>query len=95
VRFEKRIETLEAKMLSAPVILHFADGSTRLLTGRRHFLVDLFARASGADLRPIEAEQLDLIRQCVAAEEPGGGHMIEAMHALLGPVDEPVDELRE
>lgn len=40
-------------------------------------------------------ELLDLIRQCVTAEEPGGGRMIEAMRALLGPLDEPVDELRE
>lgn len=95
MRFEKRLETLEAKMLSAPVILHFADGTTRLLTGRRYFLVDLFARASSADLSAIEAQQLDLIRQCVAAEEPGGGRMIEAMQALQGPLDEPVDGLRE
>jgi len=95
MRFEKRIHALESEMLSNPVVLHFADGTTRLLTGRRYFLVDLFARASSADLGPIEAEQLDLIRQCVAAEEPGGGRLIEAMQALQGPLDEPVDELRE
>jgi hypothetical protein len=90
-RFEKRIQVLEAEMLSNPVVLRFADGSTRELSGRRYFLVDLFARGSSA----IEAQQLDLIRKCVSAEEPGGGRIIEAMQALLGPLDEPVDEMRE
>jgi hypothetical protein len=42
MRLEERIQTLEAKMLSEPVILHFADGSTESLTGRRYFLLDLF-----------------------------------------------------
>jgi hypothetical protein len=78
-------------MLSDPVILRFADGSTQILTGRRYFLLDLFSGVCGGDLSPTEAAQLDLIRQCVAAEEPGGGRMIEAMQSLMGPLDEPVD----
>jgi hypothetical protein len=54
MRFEKRIQALEARTLSDPVILHFSDGSTKMLTGRRYFLVDLLARASSPDLSPME-----------------------------------------
>ena len=89
MRFEKRIQTLEAEMLSDPVILHFADGSTESLTGRRYFLLDLFSGACGGNLNPDQRAQLDLIRKCVAAEEPGGGRIIEAMHSLMG---EPIEE---
>lgn len=76
MRFEKRIEALEAGMLSDPVILHFADGSTRELSGRRYFLLDLFSGTCGGDLNPGQRAQLELIRKCIFAEEPVGGRMI-------------------
>lgn len=83
MRLEKRIQALEAETFSDPVILHFADGSTKQLIGRRYFLLDLFFGACGGDLGPNQKAQLDLIRQCVAAEEPGGGRMIEAMQSFM------------
>ena len=89
MRFQKRIQALEAGMLSDPVILHFDDGSTESLTGRRYFLLDLFSGACGGDLNPNQTAQLDLIRRCIAAEEPGGGHLVEAMQSLMG---EPIEE---
>jgi len=91
MRLEKRIQALESKMLSDPVILHFADGSTECLTGRRYFLLDLFSAACGGDLNREQAAQLDLIRRCLFAEEPGGGCMVEAMLSLMGPAEESVD----
>jgi hypothetical protein len=42
MRLEKRIQALGSKVLSDPVILYFADGSTKSLTGRRYFSLDLF-----------------------------------------------------
>ncbi len=77
--------------MPAWVILHFADGSTRELSGRRYFLLDLFSGACGGGLNPDQKAQLELIRQCVAAEEPGGGRIIEAMQSLLGT---PGEDLR-
>ena len=92
MRFERRIQALEAGMLSDPVILHFADGSTRELSGRRYFLLDLFSGACGGDLNPDQRAQLDLIRKCVAADEPGGGRMVEAMQSLIGEsAEDPED----
>jgi hypothetical protein len=77
-RLEKRIRALEARLITDPVVLYFADGTTREICGRGNFLLRLFESAcGGADLTTDQAEQLDLIRRSVAAREPGGGHMIE------------------
>jgi hypothetical protein len=42
------------------------------------------AGLSGERLDPQQAEQLDLIQGCVSVEEPGGGHLIEMLRALMG-----------
>jgi hypothetical protein len=81
---ERRIHALEARLSSDPVILHFADGSTRELRGQRYFLLDLIAATCrGADISASQAAQLELIRRSVAAQEPGGGRMIEAVRCAL------------
>ncbi|MGA2144102.1 MAG: hypothetical protein ABSH49_03975 [Bryobacteraceae bacterium] len=89
MKFEKRIRALEARFLGDPVILYFADGSTREICGRGDYLLDLLAGAcGGADLSPSQAEQLELIRESVAAQEPGGGHMIELLRIVPGQAEE-------
>jgi hypothetical protein len=90
MKLEKRIRALESKSTTGAVILHFADGSTRQICGRGDFLLSLFPDSSGGqNLSPAQAAQLELIRQSVDAEEPGGGHMIELLRALWhGPAEE-------
>jgi len=83
MNFEKRLRALEARLITDPVILHFADGSKRELHGPGDFASRLFRGVFGADLSPAHSAQLDLIRQCVSSEEPGGGHMIELLKCLL------------
>ncbi|MGA2150083.1 MAG: hypothetical protein ABSH49_34590 [Bryobacteraceae bacterium] len=87
MKFEKRIRALETRFLGDPVILYFADGSTQEICGRGDHLLNLFVDAcGGADLSRWQAAQLELIRQSVDAQEPGGGHMIEVLHCFLhGP----------
>lgn len=91
MRLEKRIRALEARVFSDPVTLHFADGSKREIHGPRNFLLDLFVGACrGADITPAQAEQLDLIRHSVAAQEPRGAHMTELIRCFLhGSVEKP------
>lgn len=90
MRLDRRIRALEARLITVPVILRFIDGSTRELRGSTDFLLRLFQGAcGGADLSPVQVEQLDLIHHSICAEEPGGGHMVELIQALLsGPVEE-------
>ena len=88
MRLEKRIRALEARIITDPLILYFADGSTRELRGRGDFVMGLFAGAcGGAELSSMQAEQLELIRQSVGAQEPGGGRMTEVRCFLNGPAE--------
>ena len=90
MRLEKRIRALEARMLAEPVILHFADGSTREIHGRGDYLLDLFiGSCGGADLSPAQAADLELIRQSVSAQEPGGARMTELIRCFQ---QHPVEE---
>jgi hypothetical protein len=64
--------------------LYFINGHTRELRCRGGDLLALMQGAcGGAELSPWQAEQLELIRQSVAAKEPGGAHMIELVRCLL------------
>ena len=92
MRLEKRIQALEAQILSDPVILHFDDGHTESLTGPRYFLLDLLSCAYGGNVRPEQATQLDLIRKCVRAQEPGGGRLVELMQSVMGSPEESEDD---
>jgi hypothetical protein len=91
MRFEKRIRALEARFNSDPAIIHLPDGSVREICGRGDYLLELFAGAlSGLDLDPGQAADLELIRRCVAAKEPGGGHMVELIQCFLNAPAEQV-----
>jgi len=84
MRFEKRVRALEARFLADPVILYFADGSTREICGRADYLLRLFCDACyGGDLSPTQAAHLDLIRRSTAAQEPGGARMTELVRCAL------------
>jgi phosphosulfolactate synthase (CoM biosynthesis protein A) len=89
MKIEKRIRALEARMSSDPVVLHFADGSTRELRGQRYFLLDLIGVACrGADISASQAAQLEAVRQSLWAEEPDGGRLTEVIRILPGPTEE-------
>jgi len=84
MRLEKRLRALEARLVSNPVLLDFADGTTREIHGRADYLLDLFAGACGhQNLSSKQSTDLELIRQCLSAREPGGGHMVEVIQCLL------------
>ena len=84
MRVEERIRALESRMVMNPVVLYFSDGSTRNISGPGDFLLSLLLGAlAGVNLSPTQSAQLDLIRQSVAALEPGRGHMVELLKSLL------------
>jgi hypothetical protein len=88
MNLKKRVKALESTLLQDPIVLYFADGSARELRGPRYFMLRLFLAAHGGeDVTPWEAEQLQLIRQCVSAREPGGGHMVELVAVALAAAE--------
>ncbi len=91
MRLEKRIRALEARMLADPVILYFADGTTREICGRADYLLRLFCDACyGGDLSPRQTAELDLIRDSVGEGGASCAHMTQFIRCFLrGPVEEP------
>jgi hypothetical protein len=91
MRLEKRIRALEARMLADPVILYFADGTTREICGRADYLLRLFCDACyGGELSPRQATELDLIRDSVGEGGASCAHMTQLIRAFLhGPAEEP------
>jgi len=87
--FERRLEVLEAKFISGPVVLTFADGSTREIPGRGQHLLKLICHMSKQDeLSPTERKEIELVCESVRAEEPGGGRLTEIMRCFhAGPVE--------
>ena len=63
--------------------LHFADGSTETIAGGWHPM-ELLACAVGPGARPAQrAQELEMIRNCVSIDEPGGGLILELTAAIL------------
>ena len=89
MRVEKRVRALETRYVREPVILTFPDGTTAELRGHGDFLLRLLADfCAGAELRPEQVAQLDLIRRSSGAREPGGARMTEVLRCVLdGPVE--------
>lgn len=88
MNFSKRLKALEDRLVTDPVTLHFADGSTAVLpsrVGRRDHVMDLVAGA----VRSERSRELDLIATAVTIDEPGGGHLCELARAIwLSPIEQ-------
>ena len=84
----KRVRALETRYNREPVILTFPDGTTAELRGHGDFLLRLLADfCGGAELRPEQVAQLNLIRGSSSAREPDGARMTEVLRCVLeGPV---------
>jgi|SRR6516162_4709859 len=83
LRIDQRIRRLEARLSPGRITLYFEDSSAKQIHGQRGFLLKLFPGLNGGDLSPVQAKQLDLIRQSTSAQEPGGAHLCDLLRALL------------
>jgi hypothetical protein len=84
----RRLEALEARTSTEAVRLIFADGSSTEIRGPNNFVLDLFSSLQqGAEIGPLRAAQVEMIRRSVDAREPGGSRLVEVLRMLLnGPV---------
>jgi len=75
---------LQTRYIKAPVVLCFADGSTAEFCSHGEFLLRLLADScGGAELRPEQFVQLNLIRRSAGAREPGGARLTEVLRCFL------------
>lgn len=92
MKIESRVRKLEAKIISAPIVLAFADGTTQEIRGPRDFILELLCGFSAGTLSLDQAEQLELIRRSESAIEPGNGRMVQLVRALMaGPNERETD----
>jgi hypothetical protein len=83
MNLHRRIAALEKELaVSEPAILIMPDGRGVTLTGGGKNLVRLLGVVFG-DPTPAQTAQLDMIRRSTASHEPGGGHLVELIRALL------------
>jgi hypothetical protein len=84
MKLKRRLEALERRLVCDPATLFFEDGTSAQLTGRGDYIVDLFVAAVRGERSP----RIELIARSVRSEEPGGGHLLDLMRALLnGPAE--------
>ena len=81
----RRLELLERRVTSEPIILKMADGRTERICGRGDYVLDLFLSSLRGDRTP----ELELIAQSISSTEPGGGYMLDLTRAFLnGPTED-------
>jgi hypothetical protein len=81
---DKRLRRLETTLLSDPIVLVFADGSTRGIRYPGLGMLSLFMAALSAEQPDsLMRQHLDWIRDCVGYVDPGGGHMIEVIKLAM------------
>jgi hypothetical protein len=52
MKIQRRLELLEKRLMSEPIMLLMPDGRTETLSGRRYYTLDLFKRACDGDRTP-------------------------------------------
>jgi len=84
MNLEQRLRKLENSLLTEPMILYFADGSTRKLPGSGEDLLHLYSGIlEGEDKNPHLRTQVDWIRTCNGAIQPGGGQMFDVLRLIV------------
>jgi len=82
INLHRRLEALEKQFTSEPILLKMPDGRIETLPGYNEYVLDLVARAGRGERTP----EMELIAQSISSVEPGAGHMIDLVRALLnGP----------
>jgi hypothetical protein len=88
MNMEKGVEALEARLPFDPITLLFEDGSSAKLAERSDYVM----RLCGAFCRGEHSPKLDLIARSVSSEEPGGGHILDLIRAVLNsPAEVPAN----
>jgi len=87
MNLNRRLAILERGFSTEPTVLIMPDGSAASINGPGDYLMLLLGVAVDENVSSEQAVHLDLIRRCTASKEPGGGHMVDLIRALLlGPV---------
>jgi hypothetical protein len=92
----RRVERLEKRLVSAPILLHMPDGNTVRILGDASYVLDVMISALNGAAVP----ELELIARSTSSDEPSGAHMVDIARLLYGALgrqmqpreDEPTKE---
>ncbi len=85
MNLRKRLELLEKRFTTEPIVLQMPDGRTMTLRGRGDYVLELFSLACRGE----RTRETELIAQSMSSVEPGAGNMIGLARALLnGPKED-------
>ena len=82
----RRIEKLEKRLISEPVLLGMPDGSTERLLGDPNYMLDLMLGLLNGE----EVPEIELIAQSISSAEPGSAHMVDMARLLYGAMKKQI-----
>lgn len=85
MNLKQRLRRLEATFIADPIVLFFADGSTREIHYSGQRILSLFMAAMSGEAAPGSAtrQHLDSIRDSSGCFDPGGGGMVNLIRIAL------------
>lgn len=76
----RRLQNLEKRLASEPILLRMPDGSTERVPGDPNHILDFMM----ASLSGEEVPEMELIAQSLSSAEPGGAQMVDMARLLYG-----------
>jgi len=84
MNLEQRLRTLEDRLITEPMVLYFADGSTRQLPAAGPAILALYCGIlEGEERNPDLRPQANWIRNCIGAVQPAGGQMFDLLRVVV------------
>jgi hypothetical protein len=74
----RRIERLEKRLVSEPILLRMPDGRTEKILGDADYVLDLMACTLNGETVP----EIELIARSIGSDEPSGAHMVDVARLL-------------
>jgi hypothetical protein len=74
----RRLERIEKRLLTEPILLEMPNGSTERLPGDPNFVLNFMMRWLDGEQVP----EVDLIARSASSNEPGGAHMVDMVRLL-------------
>jgi hypothetical protein len=76
----RRIDRLEKRIITAPILLQMPDGSTERILGDANYMLDIMISTLKGEAVP----EIELIAKSIRSEEPNGAHMVDVARLLYG-----------
>jgi hypothetical protein len=76
----RRIELLEKRLSSDPILLEMPNGNTERILGHPSYVLELMV----CSFKGERVEEMELIARSIRSHEPGGAHMVDVARLLHG-----------